>query len=64
MNKKKKLKEKKIEKCIECGEKTKNYYTSSINSGKIIRCWRCHELNILRSVRCDTKIHEREPAQE
>jgi DNA-directed RNA polymerase subunit RPC12/RpoP len=48
-------KKKKTEKCIDCGEKSSNFYVSSINSGKIIRCSNCHELNIIRSVKYDTK---------
>jgi len=31
-------------KCVDCNKKTTNYYTSSINSGKISRCSNCHEL--------------------
>lgn len=47
---------KKTEICIDCGEKTKNFYIISINSGKIIRCANCHERNIIQSVRFDTKF--------
>ena len=47
---------KKTEICIDCGEKTKNFYIVSINSGKIIRCANCHERNIIQSVRFDTKF--------
>jgi NAD-dependent SIR2 family protein deacetylase len=47
---------KKVEKCIDCNEKTDNFYVYSINKGKIIRCASCHELNIIRSVKFDTRI--------
>tara|TARA_Y100000004_G_C8758903_1_gene345660 strand:- start:286 stop:471 length:186 start_codon:yes stop_codon:yes gene_type:complete len=57
MKKKKKKKTKKI-KCIDCGVKTDNYYTLSINSGKIHRCVRCHENNVLRSTRYDVKFSD------
>ena len=47
---------KKVEKCVDCEKKTENYYITSINSGKIIRCRDCHERYILQSVRYDTKF--------
>jgi len=47
---------KKVEKCIDCGEKTTNFYIISINTGKIIRCVDCHERNVLQSIRYDTKF--------
>lgn len=52
----KKRKKERVEKCVDCGEKTSNFYIISINSGKIIRCADCHERNILQSVRYDTKF--------
>ena len=52
----KKKEKKRIEICIECGEKTENYYSYSINKGKIIRCAQCHELNVIRSTKFDTKL--------
>jgi len=52
----KKKEKKTLEKCVECGEKTKNFYIVSINSGKIIRCANCHEREVLQSVRYDTKF--------
>ena len=55
MKKKKKKTTKKI-KCIECGKKTDDYYITSINSGKIMRCTDCHEKSILRSTRYDVKF--------
>lgn len=47
-------------KCIDCGKKTDNYYTTSINSGKINRCNDCHEKSVLRSVRYDARIMDSE----
>lgn len=55
----KKQKRKEVE-CIECGRKTDNYYSFSINSGRINRCSECHELYILRSTRYDFRISEQE----
>lgn len=49
-------KKKTIEKCIDCGEKTTNFYVSSINKGKIIRCAECHELSVIRSIKFDTRL--------
>jgi|LakMenE01Jun11ns_1017448.scaffolds.fasta_scaffold9926207_2 NAD-dependent SIR2 family protein deacetylase len=45
-------------KCVDCNKKTTNYYTSSINSGKISRCSNCHELWIIRSTRYDSRYIE------
>lgn len=47
-------------KCIDCGKKTDNYYTSSINSGKINRCSDCYEKFIIRSIRYDMRSIESE----
>jgi NAD-dependent SIR2 family protein deacetylase len=47
-------------KCIDCGKKTDNYYSVSINSGKITRCNDCHELWIIRSTRYDPRFSEQE----
>ena len=52
----KRLIKKKVETCIDCGEKTNNFYILSINSGKIVRCANCHERNVLQSVRYDQKF--------
>lgn len=58
MNNRKDTKKKKVEKCIDCGEKTTDFYISSINKGKIIRCSNCHEFSIIRSSRYDARINE------
>ena len=55
MKKKKKKPTKKI-KCVDCGKKTNDYYSCSINSGIINRCAKCHENNILRSTRYDVRF--------
>lgn len=47
-------------KCIDCNKKTDDYYSVSINSGKITRCSACHELWILRSVRYNPRSSEQE----
>lgn len=47
-------------KCIDCGKKTDNYYTVSINSGKITRCNDCYEKSILRSMRYDSRNFDHE----
>jgi len=55
MKKKKKKTTKKI-KCVDCGIKTDDYYSSSINSGIINRCVRCHENHVMRSTRYDMRF--------
>jgi len=51
---------KKLQKCIDCNLKTDDYYVTSINKGKIVRCCNCHELNILRSTKFDIKFQKTE----
>lgn len=55
---KKKTNKTKYIKCVDCNKKTNNYYTSSINSGKINRCSNCHELWVIRSTRYDSRYME------
>lgn len=58
MNRKKTKKIKKPKKitCVDCGRKTDDYYMSSINSGQIGRCVKCHEVWVLRSTRYDVRF--------
>lgn len=43
---------KKISKtCIDCGEKTTDYYPLSTNRGKVYRCVECHEKAVRDSVK-------------
>lgn len=63
MGKKKKTKEKneikrKTVQCIDCNQKTDNFYMNSINSGVVFRCADCHEKWILRSVRNDNRFSD------
>ena len=38
---------KKTKVCVDCEQKTKNYYPVSTNKGKIYKCAECYELNII-----------------
>jgi hypothetical protein len=44
-------KKKKRHICIDCEEKTSNFYTIPTNRGNIIKCAGCYELWVMRSTR-------------
>ena len=44
-------KKKKRHICIDCEEKTSNYYKIATNRGNIIKCAGCYELWVMRSTR-------------
>ena len=50
MAKKDKKKKEKL-KCIDCEQKSSDYYTVPTNRGNIIKCAKCYELWIWRSTR-------------
>ena len=48
--------DKKVQKkvCIECSDKTDDYYPTSTNRGRVFRCAKCHEQWVRNSVKIDT----------
>ena len=40
-------------KCLECGQRTNNFYSVPNNRGKIHKCKDCYELSFSRGLRSD-----------
>mgnify|MGYP003110445697 CR=1 FL=1 len=53
---KKDKKKKEVLICIDCDEKTTDYYKISTNKGHIVKCAKCYELWMTRLVRSNSML--------